>query len=176
VRQLPLLHGGVRAQTTVFLNIGLQNGILVRSVLDPMSGKLSDTRHRSAFLGSLVLLLPVTPCACCLPLQVIPYGRKPAAISWRSALSRSVGTREGGEDRGGRLAEVEEALGTLDHRAAGSSDGSSLHLTPHPLLDISLAFPIRFGVRNFACSSRIAAHLVADALSEEERERGGNRR
>ena len=35
---------------TLFLNIGLQNGILLRTVVDNVNGVLSDTRLR--FLGS----------------------------------------------------------------------------------------------------------------------------
>ncbi|KAG9012521.1 pre-mRNA-splicing factor rse1 [Tulasnella sp. JGI-2019a] len=35
---------------TMFVNIGLQNGILLRTVLDPVNGQLTDTRTR--FLGS----------------------------------------------------------------------------------------------------------------------------
>jgi splicing factor 3B subunit 3 len=35
---------------TLFLNIGLQNGALLRTVLDPTSGELLDTRTR--YLGS----------------------------------------------------------------------------------------------------------------------------
>ncbi|CAF1678743.1 unnamed protein product, partial [Didymodactylos carnosus] len=35
---------------TSFLNIGLQNGVLLRSVLDSVTGDMSDTRTR--YLGS----------------------------------------------------------------------------------------------------------------------------
>ncbi|KZS98614.1 hypothetical protein SISNIDRAFT_515078 [Sistotremastrum niveocremeum HHB9708] len=35
---------------TMFVNIGLQNGVLLRTVLDPVNGQLTDTRTR--FLGS----------------------------------------------------------------------------------------------------------------------------
>ncbi|KAF6743556.1 hypothetical protein DFP72DRAFT_858749 [Ephemerocybe angulata] len=35
---------------TMFANIGLQNGVLLRTVLDPMNGQLTDTRTR--FLGT----------------------------------------------------------------------------------------------------------------------------
>jgi splicing factor 3B subunit 3 len=35
---------------TMFLNIGLLNGVLLRTVIDPVDGSLSDTRLR--FLGS----------------------------------------------------------------------------------------------------------------------------
>lgn len=34
----------------LYLNIGLQNGVLLRTVLDPVTGDLSDTRTR--YLGS----------------------------------------------------------------------------------------------------------------------------
>ncbi|PWN49180.1 putative splicing factor 3B subunit 3 [Violaceomyces palustris] len=39
-----------RNHPTLFVNIGLQNGVLLRTVLDPISGQLTDTRTR--FLGS----------------------------------------------------------------------------------------------------------------------------
>lgn len=35
---------------TLYLNIGLTNGVLLRTVLDPVTGDLSDTRTR--YLGS----------------------------------------------------------------------------------------------------------------------------
>lgn len=35
-----------KAQPTMFVNIGLQNGVLLRTVLDPMRGQLTDTRTR----------------------------------------------------------------------------------------------------------------------------------
>ncbi|KAL6424084.1 hypothetical protein ACFW04_009760 [Cataglyphis niger] len=37
-------------QSSLYLNIGLQNGVLLRTVLDPISGDLADTRTR--YLGS----------------------------------------------------------------------------------------------------------------------------
>ncbi len=39
-----------RSHPTLFVNIGLQNGLLLRTVLDSISGQLTDTRTR--FLGS----------------------------------------------------------------------------------------------------------------------------
>ncbi|RPD53419.1 hypothetical protein L226DRAFT_617381 [Lentinus tigrinus ALCF2SS1-7] len=39
-----------RTQPTMFVNIGLQNGVLLRTVLDPLNGQLTDTRTR--FLGT----------------------------------------------------------------------------------------------------------------------------
>ncbi|KAA1471787.1 hypothetical protein DENSPDRAFT_837869 [Dentipellis sp. KUC8613] len=39
-----------RSQPTMFVNIGLQNGVLLRTVLDPQNGQLTDTRTR--FLGT----------------------------------------------------------------------------------------------------------------------------
>ncbi|KEI42808.1 uncharacterized protein L969DRAFT_92232 [Mixia osmundae IAM 14324] len=39
-----------KTRPTTFVNIGLQNGVLLRTVLDPMSGRLTDTRTR--FLGT----------------------------------------------------------------------------------------------------------------------------
>ena len=41
-----------KAQPTTFVNIGLQNGVLLRTVLDPLNGQLTDTRTR------LVIILP----------------------------------------------------------------------------------------------------------------------
>lgn len=35
-----------KAQPTTFVNIGLQNGVLLRTVLDPLNGQLTDTRTR----------------------------------------------------------------------------------------------------------------------------------
>jgi splicing factor 3B subunit 3 len=35
-----------KSQPTLFVNIGLQNGVLLRTVLDPMDGSLTDTRTR----------------------------------------------------------------------------------------------------------------------------------
>lgn len=35
---------------SVFVNIGLQNGVLLRTILDPTSGKLTDTRTRFVVL------------------------------------------------------------------------------------------------------------------------------
>ncbi|KAF8512400.1 CPSF A subunit region-domain-containing protein [Gautieria morchelliformis] len=39
-----------KGQPTMFVNIGLQNGVLLRTVLDPINGQLTDTRTR--FLGT----------------------------------------------------------------------------------------------------------------------------
>ncbi|KIY70657.1 hypothetical protein CYLTODRAFT_419613 [Cylindrobasidium torrendii FP15055 ss-10] len=39
-----------KTQSTMFVNIGLQNGVLLRTVLDPTNGQLTDTRTR--FLGT----------------------------------------------------------------------------------------------------------------------------
>jgi splicing factor 3B subunit 3 len=39
-----------KSHPTTFVNIGLQNGVLLRTVLDPMTGQLTDTRTR--FLGT----------------------------------------------------------------------------------------------------------------------------
>ena len=35
-----------KSQPTMFVNIGLQNGVLLRTVLDPINGQLTDTRTR----------------------------------------------------------------------------------------------------------------------------------
>lgn len=43
-------EGGAGVQGTLYLNIGLQNGVLLRTVLDSVTGDLSDTRTR--YLGS----------------------------------------------------------------------------------------------------------------------------
>jgi splicing factor 3B subunit 3 len=42
--------GGEGEQSTLYLNIGLENGVLLRTVIDPSNGELSDTRTR--YLGS----------------------------------------------------------------------------------------------------------------------------
>ena len=34
----------------MFVNIGLQNGVLLRTVLDPVNGQLTDTRTRLVFI------------------------------------------------------------------------------------------------------------------------------
>lgn len=41
---------GSTSQTNLYLNVGLQNGVLLRTVLDPVTGDLADTRTR--YLGS----------------------------------------------------------------------------------------------------------------------------
>ncbi|CCL98671.1 uncharacterized protein FIBRA_00673 [Fibroporia radiculosa] len=46
-----MLDAGInKTQPTSFVNIGLQNGVLLRTVLDPVNGQLTDTRTR--FLGT----------------------------------------------------------------------------------------------------------------------------
>ncbi|KAI0789091.1 mono-functional DNA-alkylating methyl methanesulfonate N-term-domain-containing protein [Abortiporus biennis] len=46
-----ILDTGInKTQPTTFVNIGLQNGVLLRTVLDPVTGQLTDTRTR--FLGA----------------------------------------------------------------------------------------------------------------------------
>ncbi|KAI5116752.1 hypothetical protein M0805_001610 [Coniferiporia weirii] len=46
-----MLDTGIdKNQPTMFVNIGLQNGVLLRTVLDPVTGQLTDTRTR--FLGT----------------------------------------------------------------------------------------------------------------------------
>jgi len=46
-----MLDAGLnKTQQTTFVNIGLQNGVLLRTVLDPVTGQLTDTRTR--FLGT----------------------------------------------------------------------------------------------------------------------------
>jgi hypothetical protein len=62
-----MLDAGInRNQPTVFVNIGLQTGVLLRTVLDPVSGQLTDTRtrylislHRSEFV--LIASCPQIP-------------------------------------------------------------------------------------------------------------------
>ncbi|KAJ8584566.1 hypothetical protein M405DRAFT_774030 [Rhizopogon salebrosus TDB-379] len=44
-----------KTQPTTFVNIGLHNGVLLRTVLDPINGQLTDTRTR--FLGTLPVKL-----------------------------------------------------------------------------------------------------------------------
>ena len=44
-----MLDAGInKTHPTMFVNIGLQNGVLLRTVLDPVSGVLTDTRTRWA--------------------------------------------------------------------------------------------------------------------------------
>ncbi|KAF9652978.1 hypothetical protein BDM02DRAFT_3160528 [Thelephora ganbajun] len=46
-----MLDAGInKTHPTMFVNIGLQNGVLLRTVLDPVNGQLTDTRTR--FLGT----------------------------------------------------------------------------------------------------------------------------
>jgi splicing factor 3B subunit 3 len=45
-----IIHKGAKEKGSMYLNIGLQNGVLLRTVLDPISGDLTDTRTR--YLGS----------------------------------------------------------------------------------------------------------------------------
>lgn len=42
-----MLDAGINKNLpTMFVNIGLQNGVLLRTVLDPVNGELTDTRTR----------------------------------------------------------------------------------------------------------------------------------
>ena len=42
-----MLDAGInKISPTTFVNIGLQNGVLLRTVLDPINGQLTDTRTR----------------------------------------------------------------------------------------------------------------------------------
>lgn len=42
-----MLDAGInKTHPTMFVNIGLQNGVLLRTVLDPVNGQLTDTRTR----------------------------------------------------------------------------------------------------------------------------------
>jgi splicing factor 3B subunit 3 len=41
---------------TLFVNIGLANGVLLRTVLDPVNGQLTDTRTRQVGCQKLVCL------------------------------------------------------------------------------------------------------------------------
>ena len=44
-----MLDAGInKISPTTFVNIGLQNGVLLRTVLDPINGQLTDTRTRYA--------------------------------------------------------------------------------------------------------------------------------
>lgn len=43
-------EGGTQTTGSIYLNIGLSNGVLLRTVLDPVSGDLTDTRTR--YIGS----------------------------------------------------------------------------------------------------------------------------
>jgi hypothetical protein len=47
-----------KSQPTMFVNIGLQNGVLLRTVLDPINGQLTDTRTR--FVDNfMIVVLPL---------------------------------------------------------------------------------------------------------------------
>lgn len=50
-----------KTHPTMFVNIGLQNGVLLRTVLDPVNGQLTDTRTRLADF-SLMLIAAFHPC------------------------------------------------------------------------------------------------------------------
>jgi splicing factor 3B subunit 3 len=42
-------QGGEGEQSTLYLSIGLENGVLLKTVIDPATGDLSDTRTRYVF-------------------------------------------------------------------------------------------------------------------------------
>jgi len=50
-----------KSQPTMFVNIGLQNGVLLRTVLDPINGQLTDTRTRCVVCCSPYLFF-FSPC------------------------------------------------------------------------------------------------------------------
>lgn len=55
-----MLDAGInKTQPTMFVNIGLQNGVLLRTVLDPINGQLTDTRTRLVLLKTLLALLTI---------------------------------------------------------------------------------------------------------------------
>lgn len=45
----------------MFVNIGLQNGVLLRTVLDPLNGQLTDTRTRSVLVLAWLVDLLIPP-------------------------------------------------------------------------------------------------------------------
>jgi len=47
--------GEVGVQGQLYLNIGLHNGVLLRTVVDQVTGDLSDTRTRQGYSCSLLL-------------------------------------------------------------------------------------------------------------------------
>jgi hypothetical protein len=47
--------GEVGVQGQLYLNIGLHNGVLLRTVVDQVTGDLSDTRTRQEYSYSLLL-------------------------------------------------------------------------------------------------------------------------
>ena len=49
-----------KTHPTMFVNIGLQNGVLLRTVLDPVNGQLTDTRTRYVNLSTCDLLLALS--------------------------------------------------------------------------------------------------------------------
>ena len=58
-----MLDAGInRNQPTVFVNIGLQTGVLLRTVLDPVSGQLTDTRTRWVFSRTPKRSLSIISC------------------------------------------------------------------------------------------------------------------
>ena len=49
-----------KTHPTMFVNIGLQNGVLLRTVLDPVNGQLTDTRTRYVNLSTCDPLLALS--------------------------------------------------------------------------------------------------------------------
>lgn len=45
----------------MFVNIGLQNGVLLRTVLDPLNGQLTDTRTRQVWAPSQLVDFLIPP-------------------------------------------------------------------------------------------------------------------
>ncbi len=82
---MPLGRAGAGAET-LFLTIGLNNGILLRAKLDPRNGQLSDTRTR--FLGTKpakLFRIPIGGIDGVLCLSSRPW----AAYCWQQALTLS---------------------------------------------------------------------------------------
>lgn len=53
-----MLDAGInKISPTTFVNIGLQNGVLLRTVLDPINGQLTDTRTRYVNLCPQAVIL-----------------------------------------------------------------------------------------------------------------------
>lgn len=61
----------------MFVNIGLQNGVLLRTVLDPLNGQLTDTRTRSVLVVA----------------QLVSFLTFPTTVSWGRAPSSSFGSK-----------------------------------------------------------------------------------
>lgn len=58
---IEMTTGGVDSVSTQYVNIGLANGVMWRTVLDPINGTMSDPRQRYAALSSFTRVARVGP-------------------------------------------------------------------------------------------------------------------